>query len=160
MENAMSDNHRVYILVAHGRKDDADAFGDIISGTPEVADPTTTWSHVEEEAVEGREEPTVVIFRKWKYDDEIIAVFPEIPARSSDWYLYQSYSHHGQHSAANPQVILTKTRPAGEEEYAKLKRELERMGYKLIVRKRETQAMRKAREDEWKSWTNAGDNNT
>jgi hypothetical protein len=43
--------------------------------------------------------------------------------------------HIGQHGAADPHIVHD-TRPARPHEYASLKAELERIGYRLTVRRR------------------------
>ena len=78
-------------------------------------------------------QPVKVIFRKWKSNGEIIALFPEIPHDVNGVYS-ESYQHIGQHGAADPQgVVSIYTNPAIPEEYADLKRELEQIGYVLRV---------------------------
>jgi hypothetical protein len=68
---------------------------------------------------------TKVIFRKFRNGD-VIALFPEV-AGSSNPSTCQSYTHVGQHGAADPH--LTATYPATAEEYAPLLAELKRIGY-------------------------------
>ena len=80
-------------------------------------------------------EVTKVVFRKFKNDSEIIALFPEEPGNAS--YNCMSYMHNGQHSAADYSAIVARTLPAPSDEYNDLKRELEDMGYNLKVIKRE-----------------------
>ena len=84
---------------------------------------------------------TVVIFRKWKCADIIIAVFPEHPDNDRP-ETCSSYGMTGQHSGCNySAVVLPQTVPAKRKEYLPMKEHLERSyGYKLIVRKRVTQA--------------------
>jgi hypothetical protein len=106
---------------------------------------------------EGGHEPiTPVIFRVFKPESlrqkgwsdttstEVIALFPTIPANHSGTDV-MSYAHVGQHSAASPDIVVARTRPAKPHEYANLKRELESIGYRLKVYQRETHAMRSAR---------------
>lgn len=76
---------------------------------------------------------TKVIFRKFK-DNQVIALFPELPATNDPWTC-ESYMHIGQHSSADPRIILD-TLPASEAEYKELKSELTRIGYDLIIQKR------------------------
>ena len=76
-----------------------------------------------------------VIFRKWPVGCEIIALFPQIAA-SVDGHLCESYMHVGQHSSANPAVIVRDTTPATPKEFIKLKRELRQIGYNPVVVKR------------------------
>ena len=79
-------------------------------------------------------ESTHVIFRKW-HNGEIIALFPYEPGTMDPWTC-QSYEHIGQHGAASVSLTSAYTRTTKPEEYVELKRELERIGYNLIVLKR------------------------
>jgi hypothetical protein len=72
---------------------------------------------------------TKVIFRKFKDNGDIIAIFPDEPWSNG---LCASYMHVGQHSGASPN-IMHETLPATPDEYATLKRELESIGYSLNV---------------------------
>lgn len=77
---------------------------------------------------------TVTVFRKFKKDGDIIALFPQeinYPDGACE-----SYQHIGQHSAADYGHCLTITVPAKPEEYAPLKRDLERIGYDLKIVRR------------------------
>lgn len=96
------------------------------------------------------DEETIVIFRHWEKD--IIAIFPEIPSDSDNWYHCLSYMHYGQHGGCDPHGIIYDSRPALPEEYADLKHELETCPYhyKLCVRQRATGAMASTRETEWR----------
>lgn len=100
------------------------------------------------------EPETPVIFRKWQGKDggDIIAVFPAECASVQNWYLSNSYMHHGQHGACDYRIILAKTRPAKPEEYADLKLELERIGYRLKVCRMETSIHRAERERQWREF--------
>lgn len=75
---------------------------------------------------------TDVIFRKWKDDGQIIAIFPH-----EDWNLEgtecASYMHIGQHSGCEYQFVINRTVPATEAEYKELFEELEERGYNLAV---------------------------
>jgi hypothetical protein len=79
-------------------------------------------------------EITKVIFRKWKVQGDIIAIFPELSYRQN--YRTQMYQHVGQHGEGDYQHVVSATVPAKPSEYADLKRELEGIGYKLKVVKR------------------------
>lgn len=74
---------------------------------------------------------TIVIFRKLK--GEVLALFPYEEYNKS---LCVCYAHLGQHSSADYNYIVSKTRPATLEEYADLLHELKNLGYNLIIRKR------------------------
>jgi len=92
---------------------------------------------------EKPEKPTVVIFRKWKgKDGDVLALFPEIVGDVNGLYC-SSYEHVGQHSHADFDLCVSRTRLATPAEYADLKDELTfSIGYDLEVRKRRTNAMR------------------
>lgn len=72
-----------------------------------------------------------VIFRKWKNGD-IIALLPMLPFDVLGLYC-TSYEHVGQHGGADCAGVIRRTKAATPAEYAPLKRELEGMGYKLLV---------------------------
>lgn len=77
---------------------------------------------------------TVVVFRKFKDWNDIVALFPEevnYPDGSCE-----SYQHIGQHGAANYQHCIRTSVPAKPNEYKDLQRELEKIGYDLDIRKR------------------------
>lgn len=84
---------------------------------------------------------TDVVFRKWKdhkesdFGDGVVALFPGIDAGSG---LVSSFMHVGQHGGADYTGVISRTRPATEEEYAALMRELQTApyDYKLRVIKR------------------------
>lgn len=90
-------------------------------------------------------ETDIVIFRRFP-DGDVIALFPYLPAECLSAWPCQSYMHIGQHGAADPRIVHD-TRPARPREYAALKAELERIGYRLAVRRRfpsDAHARRKA----------------
>ena len=77
---------------------------------------------------------TEVVFRM--FNNEVLALFPyEIYNHTG---LVNSYMHVGQHSGANYEHCIQSSfsRPATEEEYKDLKKELESLGYNLKVVKR------------------------
>jgi hypothetical protein len=71
---------------------------------------------------------TSVVFRKFKEDGDIIALFPE-ESWNPDKGTIASYMHTGQHGDADYHHVLAKTRPARENEYRPLLAELKRIGY-------------------------------
>jgi len=74
---------------------------------------------------------TEVVFRKFK-DGTIIALFPyEFSDRNG--YFCISYMHLGQHSSTDYTHVISKTKSVKEDEYNSLLRELESIGYNLIV---------------------------
>lgn len=78
---------------------------------------------------------TLVVFRKFKNDGEIIALFPELEEPCNGC---TSYQHVGQHGNAQYWFVIECSMPAQPHEYADLKAELESIGYNLNVRKRWT----------------------
>ncbi len=78
---------------------------------------------------------TLVIFRH-EEQGGVYALFPE------DRFSYDlsctAYQHVGQHCGADYTGCIARSRPAAPEEYADLKKELERVGYRLKIRKRWT----------------------
>jgi hypothetical protein len=89
--------------------------------------------------------PTKVIFRTWRTTGEVIALFPEIP-HDRHGHHCESYMHVGQHSGASPD-LSDYTRPSTPDEIAPLRRELERIGYVLDVRRKVTAAMHRSRHE-------------
>lgn len=78
---------------------------------------------------------TLVMFRKFNDNGEIIALFPEEPADTLGRFC-SSYMHVGQHSGANYHGVIRASKPAKRNEYASLYRELRRIGYMLQIGKR------------------------
>lgn len=78
---------------------------------------------------------TKVIFRVWRDNGIVIALFPEVEA---DGIYCDSFEHVGQHATANYADVIRRSRLAKPEEYASLERELERApyNYQLNVRTR------------------------
>lgn len=89
--------------------------------------------------------PVDVIFRKYRKDGDIIALFPAIPATMGDCL---SYQHIGQHGACDSNHVFFVTYEATAEEYADLYKELtEQVGYTLRVVKRTTAKHRRQRSE-------------
>lgn len=85
-------------------------------------------------------ERTKVIFR-W-FDGDVIALFPELPASFQEPWLCDSFMHMGGHSAADCAMVIHRSRPATEAEYAPVKAELESAyDYHLTIRQRESSVM-------------------
>lgn len=80
---------------------------------------------------------TKVIFRKWKNNGDIIALFPEIPGNGHPGTCL-SFEHVGQHGTASISLTIAHTTPATERECETLQRELESAPYRyrLTVLKR------------------------
>ena len=76
---------------------------------------------------------TVVVFRKYKDDGAILALFPAEPYNHNQC---MSYQHVGQHGGADYGHCISATIPASESEYGLLKRELEQIGYNLLIKKK------------------------
>lgn len=89
---------------------------------------------------------TAVLFRKYPNIEggAILALFPELPG---DMQLDTccSYQRIGQHGAAHLRGCIDGTRVAKPAEYEPIKRELESIGYRLIVYKRTRRAFDTAR---------------
>lgn len=83
------------------------------------------------------EPKTVVVFRKYKDNGAILALFPFVDEGN---YKVSCYEHQGQHGLADYAHCIAITNPAGTDEYAKLQRELESIGYDLDIK---TKRMRK-----------------
>ena len=75
-------------------------------------------------------EITAVVFRKWKDNGQVIALFPELPADNYGWFC-DSYMHIGQHGGADYHGVVQQTTPASRRESAALVSELRRIGYRL-----------------------------
>ena len=78
---------------------------------------------------------TLVIFRAWKSDGGVIALFPLIDAGT---YYCESFEHVGQHSGADYIGCMQATKPATPKEYRALAHELRSApyNYKLKIGKR------------------------
>lgn len=85
-------------------------------------------------------EKTIVVFRKFKDDGDIIALFPHV--KWSDESI-SSYMHVGQHGGADYIGCLKQSVPATKEEYKALQKELESLGYDLIIKKKKMNNYRK-----------------
>ncbi|MEN6643984.1 MAG: hypothetical protein ABFE08_16225 [Armatimonadia bacterium] len=81
---------------------------------------------------------TPTVFRTYP-DGEVAALFPTIPADPNG--NCSSYVHVGQHGAADPHHLISRTRPATPDEYAELTAELEAIGYAVRPVRRMTHRM-------------------
>jgi len=97
-------------------------------------------------------EVTKVVFRK--FQGEIVALFPE-EAATLNPILCTSYTHVGQHSAAEYYSVLTSSKQATDAEAADLKAELESIGYNLRVYKRSPSDAYQKRKDQIKDYLNS-----
>jgi hypothetical protein len=77
---------------------------------------------------------TEVIFRKFKSDGSIIALFPYIINDNQGNIL--SYMHIGQHGSADCFCLTDVTTLAKEEDYRDIYNELNSIGYNLEIKKR------------------------
>lgn len=99
--------------------------------------------------MERDQEETIVLFRRSRHKEpeglaaEITAVFPEHSWSGVDSDM-TCYAHVGQHGACSIEWYHS-TRRATPPEYAPLKRELESLGYNLVVRHRISPQMRAKR---------------
>lgn len=98
------------------------------------------------EPIEQDTEPTPTVFRVFPEGD-VIALFPA-DAAGSTYGDCTSYMHVGQHSAADYHHVVASTRPAEPEEYESLLRELEQVGYRPKVYRREQRQHHRSRMDE------------
>ena len=89
-------------------------------------------------------EKTLVIFRKWRDNGGVIALFPAIPSDLLGWFCL-SYEQVGQHGGADYHGVIQATKPVGRKDFASLKRELSRIGYRLVIRKRASNSVHNAR---------------
>jgi hypothetical protein len=95
------------------------------------------------------EETTLVVFRRWKDSDDIIALFPELPADYQGLYC-DAFEHCGQHGGADYFGVIHATSPVTEEDASPLIEELKRIGYRLRPIKRASYRMHEARRAEAK----------
>ena len=72
----------------------------------------------------------VVVFRRWTDSDNVIALFPELPADLGGDYC-DAYEHHGQHGGADYHGVVQHTKPCSTDEAADLAAELRTIGYVL-----------------------------
>ena len=80
------------------------------------------------------------IFRTFRGDTEATAFFPEVLFSYSDDHC-MCYARVGQYSAADYEGCIKRSRPSTPEQTARLKAELESLGYEIEVRARATRAM-------------------
>jgi hypothetical protein len=85
---------------------------------------------------DGSPQKVVVVFRiSKKGTGEVLALFPEEPADDAGRYC-TAYSPVGGHSAASYHHCISQTHPARPHEYARLLKDLKRIGYDPEVRQR------------------------
>lgn len=76
---------------------------------------------------------TKIVFRKWKEDGSIIALFPDLNYSNgyANFGNIMSYMHVGQHGEASESLLRERSRlvSATKEESADLLAELKRIGY-------------------------------
>lgn len=98
------------------------------------------------DGLEPPEAVVPVVFRRWKKKDggEVLALFPSMIETDAGYC--NSYMHLGQHGAADFSGLIHLTKPTKEtdEDVQELKRELERIGYRLRVMARGGQIYRAA----------------
>lgn len=71
-----------------------------------------------------------VVFRRFLKGGDVIALMPDLPADTAG-RLCVSYQHIGQHGAASYRHVIAASRPASGAEVESLRRELERIGYRV-----------------------------
>jgi hypothetical protein len=86
----------------------------------------------------------VVVFRRWRDTNDVIALFPALPA---DLYgdFCDSYETVGQHSGADYHGVVQHTKPCSLNDAADLAAELRRIGYRLRPIKRASRVHHEAR---------------
>jgi hypothetical protein len=77
-----------------------------------------------------RKEKTRTVFRKWKDNGDVIALFPDDREPNG---MIGSYEHVGQHGGADYHGVLRQTKPAMPKEYAELKHELQSHPYRYNI---------------------------
>ena len=81
------------------------------------------------------EGPVIVVFRRWRSADReggsVFALFPTLRWNAGHITCYERV---GQHGAADYHSCIRNSIPAQPEEYQSLQRELESIGYKLLIR--------------------------
>jgi len=90
------------------------------------------------------------VFRVYR-DGEVIALFPQIAAQVGG-YLCESYMHVGQHGAADPLMVVMRTKLAVPAEYRELLAELEQIGYNPVVGKKCTYKDFQIRQEQVETW--------
>jgi len=90
---------------------------------------------------------TLVAFRRWREQPKtVFALFPQEPADYADHYC-DSYERLGQHAGADYHLCVQASDPATAEDAADLRRELERIGYRLKVIRRASRRVHEARQE-------------
>lgn len=74
-----------------------------------------------------------VVFRVFKDDGGVIALFPE---EKESRGMVNSYMQLGQHGGADYSGVMSKTRKATPNEYADIKKELTSIGYNLDIKEK------------------------
>ena len=87
---------------------------------------------------------TLVVFRRWKENGDIIALFPELPSDIDGFYC-DAYEHVGQHGGADYYGVTQATRPVTRSEARSLATELRRIGYRLKAVQRASRKMHDCR---------------
>ena len=71
-----------------------------------------------------------VVFRRWRDNGDVIALFPELPSDLYGEYC-DAYETVGQHGGADYFGVIQQTTPCSSEQSADLATELRRIGYNL-----------------------------
>lgn len=90
------------------------------------------------------DEITPVVFRRWRDTMTVFALFPTLPS-DYEGHFCDAYEHVGQHGGADYFGCIHASKPVSLDEAADLKRELERIGYRLKVIKRASRRHHEAR---------------
>ena len=100
---------------------------------------------------------TLVVFRRWRDNGDIIALFPELPADIYGYYC-DSYEHVGQHGGADYQGVIQATVPVKPKDAADLAEELTRIGYDLRPIRRASWHHHERRREAAREWAMADTN--
>ena len=87
---------------------------------------------------------TLVVFRRWRDNGDIIALFPELPADYQGRFC-DAYEHVGQHGGADFHGVIQATKAVSVEDAADLIQELQRIGCVLRPIKRASYKQHEAR---------------
>jgi hypothetical protein len=85
-----------------------------------------------------------VVFRRWKENGSLIALFPDLPADLYGDYC-DAYEHVGQHGGADYHGVVQHTRPCSLNDAADLAAELRTIGYVLRPIRRASRIHHEAR---------------
>lgn len=128
----------------------ADQWVDYANYTGQSCNPNDLeWKHED-----ASDKQTVTLFRKFKSDKQVIALFVEQPFKQNDWYSCMSYMHFGQHGESHLPTVMENTDSITTYYgYRDLMAELVSIGYNIKVTDKllpEYQKSRRATLNQWK----------